>query len=250
MALVTGARGGVGHAICAALAEAGAHVVATGPSGAPMDLTADAWLQHDVTSMDDWERVVCEIRRKFGRLDCLINNAGIALVERIADLSIEQWRRAMSVNAEGVLLGLQASLSLLRESGRSRVGGSSVVNVSSVAAVRGVAFHAAYCASKAASTLLTKSAAKEFAALGYSIRVNSILPGYVETRMVDSIAARYVELGLATSMEAQKAAFNAARPLGRIARPEEVAGGVVFLCSSAASFITGSELTVDGGASA
>lgn len=249
VALVTGARGGIGRAICAALGEAGARVVATGTGDGPKDLSVDAWLQHDVTSVDDWTYVVDEVRKQFGSLDCLINNAGIAIVERIADMSIDQWRRVMSVNVEGVLLGLQLSLPLLRESGNNRRGGSAVVNISSVAGLRGVAFNAPYCASKAALTLLSKSAAKEFAALGYPIRVNSIHPGFVETRMMDSMLARYVELGLATSMEAQKAAFDANRPLGRTARPEEIAGGAVFLCSPAASFMTGSELVIDGGVS-
>lgn len=248
VALVTGACGGIGGAICAALSEAGARVVATGTSVPPKDLNVDAWWKHDVTSTGDWRRLVDEIRRKFGRLDCLVNSAGVSLVQSIADTSIDQWRRVMSVNVESVLIGLKTSLPLLCESGKDRTGGSSVVNISSAAGLRGVAFNAAYCASKGAVTLLSKSAAKEFAALGYPIRVNSIHPGSVDTRMMDSILARYVELGRAVSMEEQKVAFTSRNPLGRMARPAEIAGGVVFLCSDAASFMTGSELVIDGGA--
>jgi len=247
VALVTGAGGGIGRAVCAALGEAGARVVATDIGAAPKDWMADAWWQLDVTSAEDWTRVVDEIGKRFGRLDCLINNAGIALVEHIADTSLEQWRRVMSVNVESVLLGLQAALPLLRESGKDRVGGSSAVNISSTAGLRGAALNAAYCASKGAVTLLTKAAAKEFAALQYPIRVNSIHPGVVGTPMVDSIATRYVEVGVCPSMEEAKQAFIAATQLRRMGRPEDIAGGAVFLCSPAASFMTGAELVIDGG---
>jgi NAD(P)-dependent dehydrogenase (short-subunit alcohol dehydrogenase family) len=203
-----------------------------------------------VTSADDWARVVDDVRKRFGRLDCLINNAGIALVERMAETSLEQWRRVLSVNVESVLLGLQASLPLLRSSGKDRVGGSAVVNVSSTGGLRGVAFSAAYCASKGAVTLLSKSVAKEFASLKYPIRVNSIHPSSVETGMTDAIMARYVAAGLATSIQDLQAAGNASRPLGRMARTQEIAGGIVFLCSPAASFMTGAELVIDGGVTA
>jgi len=248
VALVTGARGGIGRAICSALVEEGARVIGSGRAGAPVGLSLDAWLSHDVTSAEDWTRVVNEVRDRFGRLDCLVNNAGASMVERIADTSIDRWRYVFSVNVEGVVLGLKASVPLLIRSGRSRPGGSSVVNVSSIAGLRGVAFNSAYCASKGAVTMLTKSVAREFGELGYPIRVNSIHPAFVETRMMDSILARYVELGLATTVDAQKAIFDARRPLGRTGRPEEIASGVAFLCSSAASFMTGSELVIDGGA--
>src|SRR5690606_30136172 len=107
-----------------------------------------------------------------------------------------------------------------------------------------------YAASKAALTLLSKSAAKEFATLGYPIRVNSVHPGAVQTAMTDAILVRYVEQGLARSIEEQRAAWTALTPLRRMAQPEEIAGAVVYLCSSAASFVTGAELVVDGGATA
>jgi NAD(P)-dependent dehydrogenase (short-subunit alcohol dehydrogenase family) len=247
VALVTGAGGGIGQATCRALYLAGARVVASDISEAPINLPVDAWLRHDVTSAGDWADVAGEIRRRFGRLDCLVNNAGISLVEGIMTTSLDQWRRVLSVNAESVLLGLQASAPLLRESGAIRQGGSSVVNVSSVAGLRGFALHAAYCASKGAVTLLTKSAAREFAAMGYPIRVNSIHPGSVETPMMDSIFARYAELSPAT--EASKPETSSPHPMGRMAKPEEVATGVVFLCSPGAGYMTGSELVVDGGGS-
>src|SRR6185369_15991086 len=176
IAMVTGARGGIGRAVCAAVDAAGGCVVATGIGNAPKELRADAWLRHDATSPDDWACVVAEVRRKYGRLDCLVNNVGMSMVESVANTSIEQFRRVLSVNVESILLGVQASLPLLRDSGTGRSGGSSVVNVSSVAGLRGEAHNAAYCASKGAVTLFTKAAAREFALLGYPIRVNSIHP--------------------------------------------------------------------------
>jgi NAD(P)-dependent dehydrogenase (short-subunit alcohol dehydrogenase family) len=250
VAVVTGARGGIGTAACASLQAAGATVVATGRGLAPEDLAAAAWLPLDVTSPDEWRSVVREVMVRFGRLDCLINNAGVSCVERMADVNLDRWRHVFSVNVESALLGVQAAVASLRCSGTERPGGSSVVNVSSTGGLRGVAFNTAYCASKGALTLFTKSLAKEFAALGYPIRVNSIHPGSVSTSMMDAILSRYVEAGLARSVTEQEATWRANRPLGRIARPEEIAGGIVFLCSPAASFMTGAELIVDGGVTA
>lgn len=247
VALVTGAGGGIGRAVCAALSEAGARVVGTDLGERPKDWAGDAWLRQDVTSAEDWARVMDDIGSRFGGLHCLVNNAGIALVETIAETSLAQWRRIMSVNVESILLGLQASLPLLRESGKERPGGSSVVNISSVAGLRGAPLSAAYSASKGAVTLLTKSAAKEFAGLRYPIRVNSVHPGVVETPMIDSIVQRYVDVGFCSSMAQAKEDFVSRTPMRRLALPEDIAGGVVFLCSPAASFMTGAELVVDGG---
>ncbi|WP_230980090.1 SDR family NAD(P)-dependent oxidoreductase [Steroidobacter gossypii] len=246
--MVTGARGDIGRAVCSALGDAGALVVGTGLGDPPKDVRLQAWLQHDVTSAEDWAHVVREIRARFGRMDCLINNAGVALVERIEDTSIEQYRFVFRVNVESVLLGFKATVPLLRECGRYRSGGSAVVNISSTAGLRGVAFNSIYSASKGALAQLSKSAAKEFAALGYMIRVNTIVPGAVETRMMAGILSRYVDIGRAVSVEDQKSIFETLAPLGRMARPEEIAEGVAFLCSPAAAYMTGCELIMDGGA--
>lgn len=250
VALVTGARGGLGRAICAALAEQGATVIGTATCVGMVDSNVDTWFQLDVTSQDEWAKVAADVRRRFGRLDCLINNAGISMVESIADISVEKWRRVFSVNVEGALLGLQSMLPLMRVGGGDRVGGASVVNVSSTAGLRGVALNSAYCASKGALRMLSRSAAKEFAVLKYPIRVNSIYPGNIETDMMGSILSRYVDMGLASSAEEQKALFISRSPSGRVAKPAEVAGAVAFLCSSAASYMTGSELVIDAGLTA
>ena len=249
VALVTGARGGIGQALCSALSGAGAKVIASGRGEPSSTLNADSWMLHDVTSAADWSRIVTAIRERYGRLDCLINNAGLSMVQSIGSLAMEDLRRVFSVNVESVLLSLQASMPLLRESGKHRFGGSSVVNISSVAGLRGVPLNAAYSASKGAVTLLSKSAAKEFAMLEYPVRVNTVHPGRTDTRMMDSILSRYNQIGATPIDEARaaKLAINANIPLNRIARPDEIAGAVVYLCSTAASYVTGSELVVDGG---
>lgn len=248
VALVTGAGGGIGRAICAALSGAGAHVVAADrrwPADAAPVAGERAVL--DVRDADGWAALMRDIRQRHGRLDVLVNNAGIPLVASIAETTLEQWRLCQSVNVEGTLLGMQAALPLLREAGADRPGGASIINISSVGGLRGAPFNAAYCTSKAAVLMLTKSAALEFCALGYPIRVNSVHPGAVGTAMIQDIINRYVELGSMASVEQATAAVNAMHPIGRQARPEEIAAGVLFLASPASSYMVGSELVIDGG---
>lgn len=244
VALVTGAKGGIGAAICSRLAQDGAAVIATDiePVGG-----SDRAIFHDVSSESDWLKIVDQIRTRYGRLDILVNNAAIAPVVSIAEMSLEAFRQVQAVNVDGVFLGLKSCQSLLAESGSQREGGASVINLSSAGGIVGAPFNSAYCSSKGAVRNLTKAAALEFSALGQKIRVNSVHPGCVQTEMMDGIMHRFVELGAMPTMEDAKLAFNAAHPLGRLARPDEVAAGVGFLASSAASFMHGSELVIDGG---
>ena len=246
IALVTGAGGGIGRAICAAMTEAGATVYATDLAETGDGIEAAHYLRHDVTSEADWTRVAGEIAGQHGRLDALVNNAGWSIVESIADTPLATWRRVQAINVESVLLGLHACMPMLREAGATRAGGASVVNFSSVGGLRGAAFNAAYCSAKGAVTLFTKSAAHEYGALKWPIRVNSVHPGGIDTAMMQGILDRYAELNGGTS-EAARAGVEARHPLGRLGDPAEIAGGVVFLCSPAASFMTGSELVIDGG---
>ena len=239
--LLTGASGGIGQAAAAALRAAGATVIGT-------DLQASGHvLRQDVTSAQDWAQIAEHIGKQHGRLSCLVNNAAFALTASMETTTLEAWRRVQSVNVESVLLGMQAMLALLRAGAAGRGGGASVVNMSSVGGLRGAAFSAAYCASKAAVVMLSKSAALEFAALGYDIRVNTIHPGGVETAMMMDIMARHASLGMVGSEASARAAVETRHPMGRLGRPEEIAGAIVYLCSQAASFVTGSELVVDGG---
>ena len=138
-------------------------------------------------------------------------------------------------------------LPLLKEGGKTRKGGASIVNFSSVGGLRGGVFNAAYSTSKAAVKMLSKCMGAEFAALGYNIRCNSVHPGGIETAMLTSIMDTYVEMGIASSREAAAQSIIAAHPIGRLGRADEMAGGVVYLSSEAASFVTCSEFLMDGG---
>lgn len=245
--VITGAAGGIGRAVCAALKEAGATVVATDLAEVGALANTDAYHRHDVTSEADWMRVAAAVQQNHGRLDALVNAAAIAPVQSIEQTSVEEWRRIQTVNVESLFIGTRVMLPLLKQSGKTRKGGASIVNFSSVGGLRGAAFTAAYCTSKGAVTLFSKSAAAEFGALRYNVRVNSIHPGGIHTDMMHGILDRYAALGVAKTRAEAETAVDARHPLGRMGEPAEIGGGVVYLCSSAASFVTGSELVIDGG---
>ncbi|MEG3124197.1 SDR family NAD(P)-dependent oxidoreductase [Sphingomonas sp. GB1N7] len=247
VAIVTGAAGGIGREICKAMTAAGARVIATDLAPEAPGIVADLYLPHDVTSAADWQRVEAEARVRYGRLDALVNTAAISIVTRFEDTPIAEWHRVNSVNVDSIIIGTQILLPLLKEGGKARAGGASVVNFSSVGGQRGAAFNAAYCTSKGAVKLLTKSMGAEFAALGYNIRVNSVHPGGIDTAMLGGIMDRYIAIGAVPSREVAMQGIVANHPIGRLGRPDELGGGVVFLCSDAASFVTCSELNIDGG---
>jgi NAD(P)-dependent dehydrogenase (short-subunit alcohol dehydrogenase family) len=247
VALVTGANGGIGRELCKALKAARATVIATDLAAEAPDVECDAYFRHDVTSGSDWKAIAGEIHSRWGRLDGLVHNAGISIVTKIEDSPLQEWHRVNAVNVDSVVIGTQACLELLKEGGKARPSGASIVNFSSVGGLRGAAFNAAYCTSKAAVKMLSKCMGAEFAALGYNIRCNSVHPGGIDTNMLSSIIERYVELGAAPSFEAAQAGIKQAHPIGRMGRPDELGGGVVFLLSDAASFVTCSEFLIDGG---
>jgi NAD(P)-dependent dehydrogenase (short-subunit alcohol dehydrogenase family) len=250
VAIVTGAAGGIGRELCKALKAAGASVLGTDMAADAPGLEADLYLQHDVTSEADWKRVEGILRERHGRVDALIHGAAISIVTKFEDTPLSEWHRVNAVNVDSIIVGTQILLPLLKEGGKKRKGGASIVNFSSVGGQRGAAFNAAYCTSKGAVKLLTKCMGAEFAALGYNIRVNSVHPGGVDTPMLASIMDRYVEIGAVPSREVAMQAVEANHPLGRLGRPDELGGGVVYLCSESASFVTCSELNIDGGFSA
>lgn len=247
IAVVTGAAGGIGREVVKAMKAAGATVIATDLAETADVEGADHYLKHDVTSEADWKAVEALVRSAFGRLDALVNVAGYSIVTKFEDTPLSEFHRVNAINVDSAIIGTQVFLDLLKEGGKARKGGASVVNFSSVGGLRGAPFNAAYCTSKAAIAMLSKCLGAEFAVLGYNIRVNSLHPGGVDTKMINSIIDRYVELGASPSREVSLAGMNQSHPIGRLGRPEEMGGGVVFLCSEAASFMTCDELVIDGG---
>lgn len=246
VALVTGAAGNIGLAIVDTLTMAGATVIAT-------DIRADGGqniLAHDVTSESSWREIIDRIAGGEARLDILVNNAGIAPIARIEAISISEWRRCQAINVEGAMLGMNATLAQLKASGAGRPGGGWVVNIASVAANKAAPMTAAYCCSKAALVMLTKVAALEFASLGYQVRVNTVNPGAVESAMIDGIIRRYADIVEGESVETLEQSIRQDVPMGRLARPDDVADAVRWLASSESRFVTGSELHVDGGLTA
>jgi len=232
--LITGAAGGIGKAAVVAFHNAGAKVVAS-------DLTAPALpdaamaISHDVTSEDDWQDVVATIEARFGGLDILINNAGIALVADIEETSLDAWRTVMTVNLEGCFLGTREAIKAMKAQG------GVIVNLSSIAGEIAAPILAAYSASKAGVAALGKVAAIHCTDKGYPIRVNTLKPGFTATAMVDSIGEK---LG---NPERVLAKLASGQPMGRLASAEEVAQALLFLASDQSSYMTGAELVLDGG---
>ena len=175
----------------------------------------------------------------FGRLDILVNSAGIALKGNIETATLADFRRTEAVNVEGVFLGCREAIRVMKGNG-----GGSIVNLSSVAGIIGDAQSAAYCASKGAVRLLTKSAALYCGRSGYNIRLNSVHPSFADTPMVQELIAS------SKNPERVREGLMRAAPLGRMGRPEEVANAILYLASDESSFTTGIELMVDGGLTA
>ena len=184
-----------------------------------------------VTEESAWERSIEDVLEAHGRLDVLVNNAGISVVRALTDTTLAQWRALMAVNLDGVFLGTKHAVRAMRRLG----GGGSIVNVSSASGLVGAPLSSAYCASKGAVRLFTKAVALECAA--DRIRVNSVHPGAVRTPI-------WATSGVGAEDER---AIAAASPLGRMAEPEEIAEAILYLVSDASRFVTGSELVVDGG---
>jgi 3alpha(or 20beta)-hydroxysteroid dehydrogenase len=190
------------------------------------------YVHHDVTSQDQWSEAVAAAVAEFGKLDVLVNNAGVLKSARIADMSLADFRQVMDVNAMGCWLGMKSVLEPMKQAG-----GGSIVNISSIEGFAGAAGLAAYTASKFAVRGMTKAAAQEFGR--YGIRVNSVHPGGVMTSMVFT-QAESVD-------PAEGDAFLKALPIARFAEPIEISRLVAFLASDDSSYSTGSEFTADGG---
>jgi 3(or 17)beta-hydroxysteroid dehydrogenase len=243
VALVTGGALGLGRATALLLAREGAKVVVTDMRDADgADTVSEiekaggtaCFFHHNVSLEDEWIKVVNGAVARFGRLDVLVNNAGIAIPGNAEDAPFADWRKVMSVNLDGVFLGVEYAIRAMKQGGH----GGSIINLSSIEGLVGDADLAAYNASKGGVRLLTKSAALHCAKTGTGIRVNSIHPGFIWTPMVENGPG---------DAEARRKALIALHPVGHLGEPDDIAWGVVYLASEEAKFITGSELVIDGG---
>jgi NAD(P)-dependent dehydrogenase (short-subunit alcohol dehydrogenase family) len=255
VALVTGAGQGIGAAIAAELTDAGALVVLCDRNREAVEATA-ARLPHaeartmDVARVEDWDALRAYVHERHRGLHVLVNNAGIVAPGRTEDLSLDDWHRVHRVNVDGVFLGTQAALRLMRTTPPVDGALHAIVNMSSVVGIVGTPHGPAYPTTKAAVRHFTKCVALECAALGLPIRVNSVHPGLTETPMQQQVLRNRVACGQVADEAAARAFFEAELPLGRLARPIDVARAVRFLAGPDADFMTGSELVVDGGLSA
>jgi len=246
VALITGAALGLGSSAAHLLAQEGAKIAVTDVrSTEGMAVAAEIcaaggdalYFHHDVTQEQDWINVIADVMSAFGRLDIVVNNAGIGPTGTIEDTSFEDYRKLMSINLDGVFLGVKYGIQAMKQS-KSR---GSIINLSSIEGLVGDPNLAAYNASKGGVRLLTKSAALHCAKTGTGIRVNSIHPGYIDTPMVQSVIEN------APDAVAARDALVALHPIGHLGSPEDIGWGVVYLASDEAKFITGSELVIDGG---
>ena len=238
-ALISGSASGMGAAEARLFAKEGAQVIVAdvddaGASAVVKDIKdaggAAMAVHLDVSDSVNWEKAIAEGQKAFGNINVLVNNAGIALLKPVQDTSEEEWDKIFAINAKGVFLGTKAVLENMKAAG-----GGAIINISSIYGLVGAPSAAAYQATKGAVRLLTKSTASDYAP--FDIRVNSIHPGLIRTAMTEDILA---------DPDAQKAMLGTTI-MQRPAEPEEVASAVLFLASDEASFMTGSEMVVDGG---
>lgn len=238
--LVTGSAMGMGRAHCETLAREGARVFVADMNVEAGEAVAQEirkqggqadFLALDVTNEAQWTSVVNAIVAKAGRIDCLVNNAGILVLKPAHETSTEEWDRVFNVNVRGVFFGTRAVVPAMQ-----KAGGGSIVNISSIYGIIGAPSAGAYQASKGAVRLLSKSCAVDLAP--FNIRVNSVHPGVIDTPMTKDLLKNpdFVH-GSVENMTLLK----------RPARPEEVSQAVLFLCSDESSYVVGAELVVDGG---
>tara|TARA_R110001592_G_scaffold240929_2_gene501251 strand:+ start:76847 stop:77623 length:777 start_codon:yes stop_codon:yes gene_type:complete len=247
IAIITGAASGLGKATAERFAKEGASLILTDINVSAGEELAShlaaahsdvVFIKHDVTKEDDWRGVFALLTERHQKLDILVNNAGGGTYSDIETLSLEQWRSIIELNLDSVFVGTQMAIASMKETG-----GGSIINVSSVGGLVGSSNLVAYSSAKAGVKLLTKCSAIHCGQHGYNIRINSIHPGLIRTPAGIEMATRATGL---TPAEAETA-FSQLHPLGRIGEPAEIANGILYLASEESSFMTGSELVIDGG---
>jgi Short-chain alcohol dehydrogenase of unknown specificity len=249
VALITGAASGIGEAVAGLFAREGARVALADLNLAGAQATAREIIAQggealalalDVSSATDWQRVVAELLNQWGRLDILVNNAGISFAKPLVDMTLDEWRKLMAVNLDGVFLGTQQAIRVMRQAG-----GGSIINVASASGIKASAGASAYATSKAAVRMFSRAAALECAAAG--IRINTVSPGGVQTPMWEEQAFWQSLKEQTGSAEAAWRALAEGVPLGRFAAPQEIAQAILYLASDESRFVTAADLVIDGG---
>lgn len=244
--VISGGARGLGLAAAEALLAEGAKVLITdidasigAEQAARLGVNA-MFLKHDVTDPAQWNAALDAAIAKWGRLDVVVNNAGIADLVDIENITSKVWQRTLDINLTGVMLGTQAAIS------RMKGKGGSIVNIASIEGMLGEPALPAYNAAKGGVRIFSRSAAIHCARSGYNIRVNNVCPGFAETQMVSGALATLSPTDAQLFAEKTLARI----PMGRFAKPSEIAAVVLFLASDEASYVTGSDLVVDGGMTA
>ena len=250
VALITGGASGLGREAAERLVEEGARVLVTdinqidGEAVAKSLGSNGAFARHDVTKEEEWVIATQKALEVFGRLDILVNSAGIGTMNSVEDCSLEEWRHVMAVNGDGVFLGCKYGVAAIKQTSTGEGSGGSIINISSVSGLIGGHNLAAYNASKGAVRLLSKSVALHCARKGYNIRCNSVHPTFIDTPMVRAMFED------ADDPDRVRQKLSRQVPLGHIGEPNDIAWAIVYLASDESKFMTGAELVVDGGITA
>ncbi len=247
--IVTGSSSGIGRGVADLFAGQGAKVVVADiQEDKGRDVAASiaagggiaSFFRLDVSDEDSWRGIVSHALDAYGRLDVLVNNAGIGFVKPILDTTVDEWRRVMAINVEGVFLGVKHAAPLMMKNGGK---GGSIINVSSNIVYVPGATQGAYCSSKSAVASFSKVAAIELAP--YNIRVNTVFPGFVKTAILETAFVEAEKAG--RTRDDLMGMFKESNLIGRIGEPADLAYPIVFLASDEASFVTGSDFVIDGG---
>lgn len=247
VALITGGASGLGANAAELMVREGARVMLAdinqdaGRALASRLGAGAAFVALDVTSEEQWKSAIAATVAKFGALHVLLNSAGIGLTKTVEDIELEEWRKVHAIDLDGVFLGCKYGVREIKQH-TAKLGGS-IINISSISGIIAGANMAAYNSAKAGVRLLSKSVALHCAKSGYNIRCNSVHPTFIDTPILDRHRKRF-----GAEIMAQK--FGKQVPLGRLGRPEEVGWAIVYLASDESSFMTGSEVVIDGGISA
>ena len=256
VALISGAARGIGAETARLMAAAGARVVVADLLDEQGEATVAAiraaggqaaYTHLDVTSEAGWDAAVASATARFGRLDVLVNNAGVFTGKALEEATLADWQRLVAVNLTGVFLGTKHCTPALRAAGEGSEHGSAIVNLASIAGLVGSSLDPLYSMTKGGVTLFTKSTALEFGRKGYRIRCNSIHPGVIETEMGEQTFATRARRTGSNDLAASREVVTATVPWGRLGVPLDIAKGIVFLASDDAGYMNGAGLVLDGG---